>query len=297
MLVPRSNMIQTIFLFFNCANSIRNENVDFLSTIDFTSIRLTDVFWIKYFHILVTLVAWFSFRVFFRLAHLALQNVNKDYVIFSNFRNFVAKSDQKTKTKNGMNETYENKDYLSTMGTETIKRFFRLNWTNNRMVNSFMLQNGFFWISFKFFAYITHKGCHHNIFVVFILGFFNCFFKRFVQHSSSYQSINCTIGQFLPNFAQMFFQCQFSGLYFHGACVDLNFNAVKSINSVDFDQFEIYKSQSMSSLNNFNHQIYKYFTWLQILSILVNYNIPCGSAMISRRKLSGDGRFPVKWAM
>ena len=46
----------------------------------------------------------FSF-VFFRLAHLALQNVNKDYVIFSYFLNFVAKSHQKPKTKNGMNET------------------------------------------------------------------------------------------------------------------------------------------------------------------------------------------------
>ena len=43
--------------------------------------------------------------VFFRLAYLALQNVTKDYVIFSYFRNFVTKSDQKPKTKNGMNET------------------------------------------------------------------------------------------------------------------------------------------------------------------------------------------------
>ena len=42
---------------------------------------------------------------FFCLAHLALQNVNKDYIIFSYFRNFVAKSDQKLKTKNGINET------------------------------------------------------------------------------------------------------------------------------------------------------------------------------------------------
>ena len=50
---------------------------------------------------MVTLVAWFSF-CFFRLAHLALQNVNKDYVIFSYFRNSIAKSDQKQKTKNGM---------------------------------------------------------------------------------------------------------------------------------------------------------------------------------------------------
>ena len=45
------------------------------------------------------------FPFFFHLAHLALENVNKDYVIFSYFHNFVAKSDQKPKTKNGMNET------------------------------------------------------------------------------------------------------------------------------------------------------------------------------------------------
>ena len=37
---------------------------------------------------------------FFCLAHLALQNVNKDYVIFTYFCNFDAKSDQKPKTKN-----------------------------------------------------------------------------------------------------------------------------------------------------------------------------------------------------
>jgi hypothetical protein len=43
------------------------------------------------------------FAIFFRLAHLALQNVNKDYAIFWYFCNLVAKSDQKT--KNGMNET------------------------------------------------------------------------------------------------------------------------------------------------------------------------------------------------
>ena len=41
------------------------------------------------------------FLFFSRLAHLALQNVNKDYVIFSYFRNFIAKSDQKPKTKMG----------------------------------------------------------------------------------------------------------------------------------------------------------------------------------------------------
>jgi len=44
---------------------------------------------------------------FFRLAHFALQNVIKDYIIFSYFRNFVAKSDQKPKTKNGTNETLD----------------------------------------------------------------------------------------------------------------------------------------------------------------------------------------------
>ena len=39
------------------------------------------------------------------LAYPALQNVNKDYEIFLYLHNFVAKSDQKPKTKNGMNET------------------------------------------------------------------------------------------------------------------------------------------------------------------------------------------------
>ena len=58
--------------------------------------------------ILVTLVAWYSFP-FFRLAHLALQNVNKDYIIFSYFHNFVTKSDQKPRTKNGMSETFDYK--------------------------------------------------------------------------------------------------------------------------------------------------------------------------------------------
>jgi len=45
------------------------------------------------------------FLFFFRLAHLALQYVIKDYVIFSNFHYLVAKSDQKPKTKNGMKTT------------------------------------------------------------------------------------------------------------------------------------------------------------------------------------------------
>jgi len=46
------------------------------------------------------------FPVFFRLAHLALQNENKGYLIFSYFCKFIAKSDQKPKTKNRMNETH-----------------------------------------------------------------------------------------------------------------------------------------------------------------------------------------------
>ena len=46
----------------------------------------------------------FFFLVFSCLAHLPLQNGNKDYVIFSYFHNFITKSDQKPKTKNGMNK-------------------------------------------------------------------------------------------------------------------------------------------------------------------------------------------------
>ena len=61
-----------------------------------------------FFCILVILVVWF-FSLFFRPAHLALQNVNKDYIIFSYFHNFVAKSDKKPKTKNGMNKTLVSK--------------------------------------------------------------------------------------------------------------------------------------------------------------------------------------------
>ena len=39
------------------------------------------------------------FTLNFHLASLALQNVTKDYVIFSYFRNFVAKTDKERKTK------------------------------------------------------------------------------------------------------------------------------------------------------------------------------------------------------
>ena len=45
------------------------------------------------------------FPVFFCLDHLALQNVHKKYAIFLYFHNFFAKSDKKTKTKNGINKT------------------------------------------------------------------------------------------------------------------------------------------------------------------------------------------------
>merc|ERR1712051_848297 len=47
------------------------------------------------------------FLFFFHLAHLALQNVNKYYIIFSYFHNFVIKSDQKPKMKNWTKETFD----------------------------------------------------------------------------------------------------------------------------------------------------------------------------------------------
>jgi len=55
------------------------------------------VFWFIYLHDLLS--------IFSCLTHLTLQNVNKENVIFLYFCNFVTKSDQKPKTKNGMNET------------------------------------------------------------------------------------------------------------------------------------------------------------------------------------------------
>ena len=65
-----------------------------------------NVLFIPYFRLLVFGIL-VTFPVFFRLAHLALQNANKDYVIVLYFSNFVAKSDQKPKMKNGMNVTKE----------------------------------------------------------------------------------------------------------------------------------------------------------------------------------------------
>ena len=68
------------------------------------SVSFIPYFCLLVFGTLVTLVAWFFF-FFFLLDQFALQNVNKDYVIFSYFCNFVAQNDQKPKMKNGMNET------------------------------------------------------------------------------------------------------------------------------------------------------------------------------------------------
>ena len=58
----------------------------------------------------VSFIPYFCLLVF-GIAHLALQNVNKNYIIYSYFHNFFAKSDQKPKMKNGMNETKENETY------------------------------------------------------------------------------------------------------------------------------------------------------------------------------------------
>ena len=72
------------------------------------------------------------FPVFFCLAHLALQNVNKDYIIFSYFHIFFAKSDQKPKTKNGMNETQVIKrpNKIINRGNKKIaKWFWKKSWT------------------------------------------------------------------------------------------------------------------------------------------------------------------------
>ena len=99
----------SVLVIFSCSNKLalifvkKNYGIEWSLRNDFT-VLFIPYFRLLVFGILVTLVAWFSFR-FFRLAHLALQNVKKDCAICSYFCNFVAKSDQKPKTKNGMNET------------------------------------------------------------------------------------------------------------------------------------------------------------------------------------------------
>ena len=81
-----------IFLYQNITNASKNDqsNVSFIPYFQFLVFRI----W--------SLQLGDFLSIFFRLA---LQNVNKDYVVFLYFRNFVAKSDKKQETKNGMNET------------------------------------------------------------------------------------------------------------------------------------------------------------------------------------------------
>ena len=67
------------------------------------------------------------FTVLSRLSHLALQNVNKDY-----FCNFIAKSDQKPKTKNGMNKRWMSENLRSNFSW---LQFFQ---TNNFFFSSYM---------------------------------------------------------------------------------------------------------------------------------------------------------------
>ena len=64
-------------------------------------------------------VFWFFITLVasnFRLAHLVLQNVNKDYEIFSYFHNFVAKTDGKRKM-----EWNKQKLYLLSESTKFLK--------------------------------------------------------------------------------------------------------------------------------------------------------------------------------
>ena len=86
--------------------------------------------YIPYFHllffgILVTCVAWFSIRCFFCLAHLALQNVNKDlHTIFVFLLPKVTKSDQKRKI--GWTKHLTNSNWISFfVRVNIIFNFFR----------------------------------------------------------------------------------------------------------------------------------------------------------------------------
>ena len=81
---------------FNCSECGFRAPKAFRVTVNiaifFLLFHSSHIFGFWFFGILVTF-----FPLFFRLAHLALQNVTKDYVIFSYFCNFVAQSDQKPK--------------------------------------------------------------------------------------------------------------------------------------------------------------------------------------------------------
>ena len=80
-----------------------------MKNINYTRIRLIEEILTLMFRSSHIFVFWFSvfwslqlhdfFFIFFHLVHLALQNVNKDYIIFLYFCNFVTKSDQKPKMK------------------------------------------------------------------------------------------------------------------------------------------------------------------------------------------------------
>ena len=110
---------------------------------------------------LVTLVAWFSFR-FFRLAHLALQNVNKDYIIFLYFCNFVAKSDKKPKTKYGINSR------IGVRFDEHVKklrnkcpRFWRIFWVHSlhKLCDGLQKVSSFRRIAVTMSKIILYKSC------------------------------------------------------------------------------------------------------------------------------------------
>ena len=92
------------------------------------------------------------FPVFFHLAHLALQNVNKDYVKFSYFSNVIAKSDQKPKTKNVMNKTKNNKLYFY-----LALLFWFWIWRNQRFVLKKSLKSNYANLCKKIFRMINHR--------------------------------------------------------------------------------------------------------------------------------------------
>ena len=85
-----------------CSQSHQRGSISstYLHTVLFmkTNVLLIPYFRLLVFGILVTIVVWFSLR-FFRLVHLALQNVNKDYLIFLCFRNFDSKKWPQIKNK------------------------------------------------------------------------------------------------------------------------------------------------------------------------------------------------------
>ena len=78
--------------------------MSFLKSLFVHTIFLLFDFWYFGHFICMIFFPFFLLALHFAL-HLALQNVNKDYVIFSYFCNFVAKSDQKPKAKNEINIT------------------------------------------------------------------------------------------------------------------------------------------------------------------------------------------------